>query len=580
MSDRAYTWRAVCWALGITLVWGGLCTRLITLHVGPNDEVRQRVANIRHVEQEIKVGRGSILDRKGNLLALDRAVANVCVDPKVICEAGHARTVAFYLARHLGLEFEPVLARVTRPRRRFEYIKKYVSEDTAEALRAYQLKGVFFEESAARYYPQGTLMAHVVGFSNRNGVGGAGIEQQLDRYLRGRSGLRVSEKDGRRRELYNRRSLEIHPQAGCNVVLTLDQNLQYMVEKALDAAMREHRTKGIWAIVQRVRTGEILALASRPTFDSNAYGRTPLDRMRNRAIGHVYEPGSTFKALVIAAALNEGLVQPDDRIDCEQGRWIYRGKPLRDYHAHSQLSVADVLKKSSNIGTAKIALQLGPERLITYLREFGVGRRTGIDLPGEERGILHDLSRWSSISITRIAMGHEVGLTALQMVNMLSAIANDGFLMRPYVVERVEDEEGRIIVRAQPEVVSRPLRSDTAQLMCRLLSRVTEQGGTATRACVEGYTVAGKTGTAQKPERGGYSSTKHMASFVGFLPAEDPEISIIVVADDPQPLHTGGLVAAPVFREIALHAVRYLDVAPPGGYTTRWFKDERLASSQ
>jgi len=250
---------------------------------------------------------------------------------------------------------------------------------------------------------------------------------------------------------------------------------------------------------------------------------------------------------------------------------VYRGKPLRDYHAYDRLSVADVLRKSSNIGAAKIALSLGREQLEAYLRDFCIGRRLGVDLPGEEAGILHERSKWSAISITRIAMGHEVGTTSLHMLSVLSAIANDGLLMRPYIVDRVIDAHGRTVMKGQPEVLSRRIRPDTARVMRRLLARVTGPGGTGRKAAVEGYAVAGKTGTAQKPVPGGYSDTAHMASFVGFLPAEEPELGIIVVVDDPQPLHTGGAVAAPAFSEIASMAVRYLDVAPVGAYAAQWF---------
>jgi cell division protein FtsI (penicillin-binding protein 3) len=347
------------------------------------------------------------------------------------------------------------------------------------------------------------------------------------------------------------------------VYLTLDQKVQYFVENALDAAMEEHQAKAAWAIVQRVETGEILAMAVRPAYDLNEYGKTPLERQRNEAAGHVYEPGSTFKGLVFSAALNEGVIHPDDLIDCENGCWYYGGRPLRDFHAYDVLSTADVLKKSSNIGTAKIALKLGNRRVYDYLQEFGIGKRSGIDLPGEEVGILHDPKNWSKICITRIAMGHSVSVTALQILNAYCCIANGGFLMRPYVVQRVVGPDGTEILVNEPTVASRPIRQETARLMCKLLARVSEDGGTARRARVEGYSVAGKTGTATKTlPTGGYSTTDHMASFVGFLPADRPEIGIIVVVDTPQPKHTGGQVAAPVFREIAEQAVRYLDVPP------------------
>ncbi|MFH0953050.1 MAG: penicillin-binding protein 2 [Verrucomicrobiota bacterium] len=579
MTDRGYTWRMVLAVVVLLAGWGGLAARLAVLHLGPNEGLRARVDQIRKVEEEILVGRGRILDSHGNILALDLAVKNVVADPKTILERGHLRFVAAQLSRLLQLDPAMVFARLNRPGRQFEYIKKLVPDDTVQQIRRLQLTGVFFEDVSARYYPQGPMLCHVVGFANLEGVGSAGVEQRMDSYLRGRTGLRISEKDGRRIEVYSRRRLDIAPQEGADVYLTVDQNLQYMVEKALDAAVEEHRAKGAWAIIERVRTGEILALACRPAYDPNNFRVAPEDCMLNRAIGYVYEPGSTFKAAVITAALNEGVVSPDDVFDCENGMWFYQGRGLRDFHPYGRLTVADIIKKSSNIGAAKVGLKLGERNLENYLRAFGFGKSTGLDLPGEEAGILRDRTKWSSLTISRIPMGHEVGVTSLQMLNLLCCIGNNGFLMRPSIVQRIVDKQGRTIMEFQPEVVSKPIREDTARLMQKLLARVTEEGGTGTRARVEGYSVAGKTGTAQKAIPGGYSDMDNVASFVGFLPAENPEIGIIVVVDEPQPLHTGGVVAAPVFQEIAAQAARYLDI-PPASTESAQTREEETSSGQ
>jgi cell division protein FtsI (penicillin-binding protein 3) len=265
---------------------------------------------------------------------------------------------------------------------------------------------------------------------------------------------------------------------------------------------------------------------------------------------------------VIAAALDQGIVTPETVFDCENGRWLYQNKILKDYHSYGLLNVADVLKKSSNIGAAKIAIMMGDERLDKSLRAFMIGSRLGIDLPGEEGGIFRSVSSWSAISSSRIAIGQGVAVTPLQMLAVLCGIANEGRIMRPYVVKEVVSSSGAVLMRQSPQVLSRPIRPETAALMCRLLARVTEEGGTGVKACVEGITVAGKTGTAQKPVGGHYSESDYMASFVGFLPAENPEIGMIVVVDEPQPLHTGGVVSAPVFGEVAEQAVRYLGIQP------------------
>lgn len=544
------------------LVMAGLGARLAFLHLGPKEDIQDRVFRTRLSEQTILAERGRILDRNQNILALDLPVKDVWVCPKTILENGHAHFVTHQLARLLQLDPAFVYDRVNRPGRQFEYVKRFVPRDVADQIARMQLTGVHFDGVTARHYPQGALMSHVVGFSNFDGIGSAGVEQGMNAYLRGRPGLRVSERDGRRSEIYNRRRLVIEPKRGADVYLTLDQNLQFMVEESLDRALDAYNAQSAWAIIQHVQTGEILAMASRPTYDLNAFRFTAEETRRNRAIGYNFEPGSTFKALVIAAALDAGAVRVEHTFDCEQGVWHYGGRPLRDYRPHGVLDVYGILQKSSNIGAAKIALELGNQRLEEYLRDFGIGSTVGIDLPGEEPGILASRSSWSQISATRIAMGHEVAVTALQLLNAVNAIANDGFLMRPYVVRQVMDSQGRVVFQNEPQVLARPVREDTARLMRRIMSRVTEEGGTGRQAALEGYRVAGKTGTAQKPVPGGYSDRANIASFVGFLPADHPEFSMIIVLDEPQPLRTGGATAAPVFKEIADQAVRYLGIAP------------------
>jgi cell division protein FtsI (penicillin-binding protein 3) len=563
MTDRRYAWRVLAVTVTVLAVWVGLGARLAFLHLGPNDHLRAKVTRRHRVEKDMLGQRGRILDRDGNILALDLAVKHVIADPERIRENGQSSRIGFYLAHMLDLPPAMVFARLNRPGRRWECIKKSVHQDVAGQLERMDLDGVSFEDFSARNYPLGSLMCHIIGFANAQRVGSAGVELKMDKYLRGRPGVRVGQKDARGREVYAKRDLEIESQPGADVYLTVQQNLQFMVEQALDAAMEEYQAKGGWVVVERVRSGEILAMASRPGFDLNEYGKTPPDIWLNRALGVVYEPGSTMKGPALAAAFNEGIIRPEDLIDCHNGYWKppnLRG--LRDHHAYGYLTVADVLKKSSNIGTAQITMKLGARRFDEYMRAFGFGVKTGIDLPGEEAGILHPRSKWSGLSITRLPIGQGVAVTALQMLNAYCCIANDGFLMRPYVVQRVVDANGLTVIEAESEVVGRPIREDTAKLMRQLLTRVTEEGGTAVRAAVEGYNVAGKTGTAQKPIPGGYSDTDHVASFVGFLPAEQPEIGIIVVIDEPRGEHGGGRVAGPVFREIAEQAVRYLDIPP------------------
>lgn len=559
--------RRTIWVAAVILaVFAGLGVRLAFLHLRPAPSTLVRIEKGRHLEEETRGPRGRILDRNGNILAVDVAARHLCADPKFILEHGDIQQVCEAVSKTLSINRSELWELLDQPDRQYVRIRKYMREKQLEPLRAMQLKGLIFEETTMRNYPKGVLGAHIIGFSNHEGVGSAGIELRMNSYLKGTTGRKVSLKDGRRREIYSRRSVNIEPQPGADVYLTIDQQVQHFAETALDEMVAKYRPQGAWALVQNVQTGEILAMASWPTYNPNRYGSAPVEWMRNRTINYTYEPGSVMKAMIIASALDSGAVKVQDAFDCENGRWMYGGRALHDSHPEGVLSVADILKKSSNIGAAKIALRMGDQAVYDSLREFGFGARTGVELPGEDAGILWSPSNWSKISITRLAMGHEINVTALQMLSAMSAIANDGIRMRPTIVDRVASPNGEIVFETLPEELNRPIRPETAQQMRRLLARVTQPGGTGTKAAVRGYLVAGKTGTAQKVnlEEGGYYANRYVASFGGFLPVENPAISIIVVADDPKGGHYGGTVCAPAFQKIADQTVRYLRISPEG----------------
>lgn len=564
MTEVRRTARYIWVAVLLCAAFAGLLVRLFFLHVAIQDAGRTRTVKTRTYCETLTVPRGRILDGgpSGNILAANIGVKDVWVDPAALAASNRLAGVARQLAKVLDLDAAELCSRINSTNRHFAYVQRFVPQEKAEEVARLKLPAVYFSDSMTRHYPQGQTLCHVLGFVNHDGIGSSGIEQCMEGYLKGVPGLRESRLDGRRREMYDRRVREVAPREGSDVVLTIDQNLQYMLEKSLDAVVERTRARAAMAIMQRVKTGEILAMASRPGFDPNEFRAAGDLQKLNRPIGYVYEPGSTFKVAVIAAALDKGIVTPDSVFDCENGRWLYQNKILRDYHAYGRLDVADILKKSSNIGAAKIAILMGDRVLDESLRGFMIGKRLGIDLPGEEGGILRPLPQWSAISSSRVAIGQGVAVTALQMLGVICGIANDGQIMKPYVVKEVVSANGTVLMRQMPQVLSRPIRPETATLMRRLLARVTEEGGTGVKACVEGFTVAGKTGTAQKVVAGRYSESDYMASFAGFLPAEDPEIGMIVVVDEPQPLHTGGLVAAPVFSEIAEQAVRYLGLLP------------------
>lgn len=570
MIEQGYRNRLIALAVLMLLALLGVSGRLVYLHfhLGPGMARSVRIAELRQFQQSLSASRGKILDRNGNVLALDLVKKELCASPAEICSNRNAQAVATVLGRILNLEPRLIMERINRPERQFAYVAGFgqvLSDDQADTFARAQLPGVFMRDTLARSYPRGKSLCHVLGYVNLEAerMGCVGIEQRFDRYLRGVPGLLISERDGRRHEMYGRRRLEIKPRPGASVTLTIDQYVQYIVERALEDAVREQQASAAWAIVERVSTGEILAMSSIPAFDPQAFRSTTPENLRNRCIANIYEPGSTFKVAIVAAALNEKIVASADIFDCENGAWFYQRRLLHDFHPYGNLSVADIIKKSSNIGAAKIALKLGPERLHAYLAQFGIGQRTLIELPGEEAGLLYPVSQWTALSPTRIAIGHEVAVTALQMLGVLCSIANDGVRMKPYIVQQVTDADGQVLYRQSPVALGRPIRADTARLMSSLLERVTEEGGTGTRARVEGYTVGGKTGTAQKAVPGGYSDRLNMSSFMGFIPAEDPQLAIIVVLDEPgRDVRTGGYVAGPVFKEIAEQAVRYLDIAP------------------
>lgn len=567
MIERGYMWRVAFVAIFLLGGWGVLAVRLGYLHLGDNAALRERVRRMRTSEETILVGRGRILDRNDRLLALDLPVQNVCVEPVTILSNRQAQAVSTQLARMLQLPMAQVYDRVNRPGRRYEVVGRHVHEDLANQVKRLDLPGVFFEPLTTRYYPHGALACHVLGFSNMEGIGSAGIEQRWDSLLKGRPGFRQSERDGNKREIVTRRSLEVAPQEGADIHLTLDDNIQHFVEKALDAAITNMHAQSAWAIVEEVRTGAILAMASRPAYDLNNYNKVPDDLRLNRAIGVNFEPGSVFKIGIVAAALNEGLVTTNDPFYCEDGRWTYAGRPLNDFHPYGELDVTGILRKSSNIGAAKIAVMLGEERLHRYLAAYGFGRPTGLEVPGEEAGMLHPVAKWHKIDITRIAMGHTVAVTALQMLNLMCCIGNDGYLMKPYLVRKVVDKNGVVLRETKPQALSRPITERTAALMRSMLAEVTRPGGTGTRAALAGYDIAGKTGTAEKIDsQGRYQKNANICSFLGLLPAEQPEIGIIVVLDSavcPETkLRSAGFTAAPVFARVAEPIAHYLDIRP------------------
>jgi cell division protein FtsI (penicillin-binding protein 3) len=423
-------------------------------------------------------------------------------------------------------------------------------------------------EDQLRIYPNQNLAAHVLGYVSSDGQGLDGVELVMEPKLKGVRGWRQTERDRGGRELVAFRQQDVEAHAGFNVVLTIDAVLQHIVESELAEAMAKHTPRSASCIAVRPKTGEILAMATLPNFDPNNPGIAKPEFLRNRVVQEIAEPGSTFKIVVVAAALQERLVSLEDQFDCEQGRFVFGGKVLRDHERYGVLSVENIITKSSNIGAAKIGIKLGPERLLQYMHSFGFGLRTLIPLPGEEPGIVHPLHQWTKLSISRIPMGHEVAATPLQMVMAMSAIANNGRLMRPMLFDRLEDEHGKVVAKYQPQIVREVVQETTARQMVEALKTVVSTNGTGSTARLDYFTVAGKTGTAQKSGGpNGYLEGQYFSSFIGFFPADEPEICISVVLDEPKHGYYGGKISAPVFKNIAERAASYLnirpDIAPP-----------------
>jgi cell division protein FtsI/penicillin-binding protein 2 len=579
--------RACLACYGIGTLFTALSGRLIYLAVIQHEHYAE-IARKSYLKTEIlPARRGGIQDADGNSLAQNEPLKNVILDGKLITGSKRNKSpkeIADLIAGTLGLNPDDVLKRIS-PDKKYVVLKKKISEELAADLdRKVQeagIKGVTFEQNFERIYPARQMLCHVVGFygyedARQPGGEGSfrgieGVERSMDTWLAGQDGWRCFEKDGRGKELMNLTGEVRAPRNGANVRLTVNLNLQQIVESELEAACKRLRPAKATVIMMKPDTGEILALANRPNFDPNEAGKAKPEERFNNAIAGTVEPGSTFKAVTCASALNYHLVTPKTEVFCENGKWAYGGLVLSDHAPYGMLSVSQIIEKSSNIGAAKLAIQIGQERFYGCIRNFGFGQQTGVALPGEVRGILRPREKWEPVSITRVAMGHEVGATPLQIITATCAIANGGTLMMPQIVHEIRDDSGAVLSNNQPQEVRRVITEDTAVKVRDALIKVTGKQGTAKAAHIPGYNVAGKTGTAQKllddPKTGKkfYSHDHHVTSFVGFVPAEKPAFCLLVIFDDAKvPSHEdyGGTLAAPVFRTIAERALLQLGVEP------------------
>ena len=555
---------SVC--LVFILIFSVFSFRLIYLQMVKHDQYAGLAAEKHVIKQPIFAERGTILDANSEVLAHNVPVDTVVADATRLTDVD---STVDLISKELQLPRGEVSEKLHTDRR-YIVLKREVAKSNADSLRqqlhAKNLRGIYFEQDATRIYPNGTMLCHVIGFTDFEHKGIQGVEGSLDEYLHGQDGYRYIEHNRAGREIVLYRGQERAPRNGYQVHLTIDLNLQNIVENEIDAAMREYSPKKATIILMRPQTGEILAMANRPAFDLNKRSEAKPEQMKNRAICDMMEPGSTFKIVTAAAAINEHKVGLDSSIFCENGMWNYGGTPLHDHAAFGDLSVKDILVKSSNIGAAKLAVNLGDQKFYEYIRRFGFGDRTGVELPGEIPGLIRSPQSWSKISITHIPMGHEIGVTPLQMATAMCAIANGGKLMTPRIVKSITTADGKPISTLKPIVLRQVISPQTANQIGTALRGVVSDRGTAAAAAVPGFTIAGKTGTAQKVgPHGGYEKGKEVVSFCGYLPADHPEFVGLVVLDDAQTKaeqNYGGTVAGPIFSRIAEKAARYLDLEP------------------
>jgi cell division protein FtsI (penicillin-binding protein 3) len=549
-------------ALGISLWALAIGVRLFHLQVLGRKSFERQAA--RQSERTINLDprRGPILDRNGQPLAVSVDAESIYAVPQDVEDP--ARTTAA-LAAPLGLDAagrKELQLQLSR-NRAFVWVKRKVDPATGHAVRELQLDGIGFLTENRRYYPKRELASHVLGYTGLDNTGMSGVEYAFEDLIRGRAAKVVVRTDARRRPVGH---TEKPSTDGHAVLLCLDESIQHVAETELERSMAETQAISGIAIVMDPRTGEILALANRPTFNPNRFSAYSSARWRNRAVTDAYEPGSIFKIITAAAALQEKIVDPDEVLDCGHGFVEVAGIRINDHAVFDQLRFRDVIAKSSDVGCVRVAQRVGRENFNRYVRDFGFGALTGVDLPGESGGLLKPPSRWSALSLASMSFGQEVGVTAMQMAMAAAAVANGGYLMKPLIVRRVEDAEGHVVKEYKPVAVRRVLESDTVDTLTDILKGVVREG-TGKKAAIPGYVVAGKTGTAQKVDPSGhYSMVDHVASFVGFVPASRPALVVLVSLDSPRGAHNqGGDVAAPLFARIAEPALRRLAVPPDDG---------------
>ena len=536
--------------------------RMFQLQVLKKEQLYKLAAQQQHVQIPLVPKRGTVYDSNGDELAVSIEVESVYADTRKVVDV---EKTARELASVLQIDREELKQRL-KTNRPFEWVQRKISSKEAEQIKALQLPGVSFLKENRRFYPNSQLAAHLIGFVGLDSKGLEGIEYQYDALLNGENHVWTAARDALGREIAMGNVPFEKEDHYRNIVLTIDKSIQHITEMELDRGVEKWGAKGGMVIAMDPSTGKILAMASYPTFNPNQFIQYHSKSWRNEAVSDVFEPGSLFKVFLAAAALEERVVRPSDSFFCENGSYTVYDRTIHDTSKHGWLTFQQILKFSSNIGASKVGEKLGRERFYRYIAAFGFGEKTRINLPGEGKGLVHYPKYWPPVAVDTISFGHGISVTGIQLVTALSAIANGGFLMRPYVVEKILNEKGEVAQSFQPETVRKVISRATAEKVSVLLKATTEKGGTGEGAVPAGYDVAGKTGTAQKVDSllGGYSETRYTSSFMGFAPSEEPKLALLVVVDEPQGGNYGGVVAAPIFKAIMEKVLPYLHVVPRG----------------
>ncbi len=538
--------------------FGIILFRLVTLQVLQAAELTARADRQHQKTVTLEGARGSVTDRHGKVLAMNMEVPSVFGVPTSLdSPSSVARSLSPILRVRRG-EIEKKL----RQDKHFVWLARKVEPEQGRKLEQLSIDGIGTVMEGRRFYPKGPLLAHLLGFVGMDGQGLEGLERRYDSNLRGEKRVTILQRDALGRTVFPKGLSEQTPAPGGTLMLTIDEVIQFIAEKELEEAVNQAHAKSGTIIVMEPQTGAILAMAVSPRFDPNNVSNLTADRWRNRALTDTYEPGSTMKVIVAAGALEEKVMRPGSMVFGENGQMTVANTTIHDHEKLGWMTFSQMLHKSSNIGAAKTGMLLGEKRLYRYLQLFGFGQKTDIDLPGEVNGLLKSPKEWGRRSLASISMGQEIGVTPLQMVSAVAAVANNGVLVKPYVVSEIRDQKGQLVKETLPQVRRRVISPETAKTLTTILEGVVTNG-TGTKAAIPGFRVAGKTGTAQKvdPQTGAYSKKQLIGSFVGFVPADAPRLAMIVVIDEPQGEAWGGVVSAPVFQRVGEQVLTYLGVS-------------------